>query len=96
MIPRRAPVTTAELAGMLGRSRDWLYRNLARLHLEEGLPQPLTARGHKVWDRASVEAWLGRHHPMAPAQPANDDGAPPPDATREAWSHRLAEAYGRT
>lgn len=86
------PVTSAELAERLGHPVDWLYRNLARLYANEGLPRPLLSTGRNRWDRASIDAWFARHHPFN--RPANDLDAPPTPANDGAWRRRLADAYG--
>ncbi len=93
MTPRDQPMRSAELAGRLGHSADWLYRNLDRLVAEEKMPAPLTRRGHHTWDRASIEAWLGRHHPHAPPEPANDAAPAPEPFSDRAWQKHLAEVY---
>lgn len=89
---RSDPMPLAELAARLGRSRDWLYRHRNRLHADDGLPPPLTRGGRPMWDRASIEAWLTRHHPARPAQAANDSVRPPP-RDDDGWRAALAAEY---
>jgi predicted DNA-binding transcriptional regulator AlpA len=88
------PVRLQELARRLGHSPAWLYRRgrLARLYAE-GMPRPMTMTGRREWDRLSIEAWLGRHHPHAPPPPANDPAGPPEPANDRAWRLYLDKAY---
>lgn len=91
---REAPFTAAELAARLGRSTDWLYRHFDRLVIEDRMPLPLSSIGRRRWDRATIEAWLGRHHPLAPAAPPANDNAGRPAGDQD-WRAYLAQAYGR-
>lgn len=88
-----SPVTLVELAGRLGHGADWLYRRgrLERLYAE-GMPRPQSLTGRATWERASIEAWLTRHHPLA-RTPANDWQSPPAPANDAAWSDTLNQAY---
>jgi predicted DNA-binding transcriptional regulator AlpA len=88
------PVRLQELARRLGHSPAWLYRRgrLALLYAE-GMPRPMTMTGRREWDRLSIEAWLGRHHPHAIAAPANDQAGPPMPANDRAWRLYLDKAY---
>lgn len=88
------PVRLEELARRLGHTPTWLYRRgrLERLYAE-GMPRPMTMTGRREWDRLSIEAWLGRHHPHAFGGPANDATAPPVPANDRAWQKLLLETY---
>jgi predicted DNA-binding transcriptional regulator AlpA len=92
------PLTLPELARRLGHAPTWLYRKgrLARLHAE-GLPLPISNHGQARFDRASVEAWLGRHHPNAPplVPAANDTTAAATPRDDAAWRRQLQDAYTR-
>ena len=84
-----------ELAALIGRSRDWLYRHRRRLEDKEGLPKPILPGGRMRWHRASIDAWLARHHPQAqPLRAANDDAAPVIPAGDGEWTDYLARCYG--
>jgi predicted DNA-binding transcriptional regulator AlpA len=93
---REKPVTTRELAERLGVSIDTFYNNRVRMHAEDHLPLPLMNRRPFKWDRASIDAWFGRHHPFAPACPANDGAPRPPPFSDQQWQGYLAEAYSGT
>jgi predicted DNA-binding transcriptional regulator AlpA len=86
------PVSTKELCRRLGISLATFYRTRGRLHVEEGLPHCLTRFRPYRWDRASIDAWFGRYHPLAPQRaPANDDTSPlvpDSDAEHQAALHR--------
>jgi hypothetical protein len=86
------PFTAAELAGRLGHSRDWLYRNLDRL-VREGMPAPISPVGQYRWERTGMNAWLNRHHPLM--RPAANDAEPlPVPASEKQWGRALAREYG--
>lgn len=90
------PVKLGELARRLGHTADWLYRpgQLERLYAE-GMPRPLSISGRRLWDRASIDAWFGRHHPQALArEPANDRAGPPEPAGRRAQRAFLDRYFG--
>lgn len=92
-MPER-PYTAAEAAERLGLTRDYFYREYARL-VAEGMPPSLTARGHYRFERAGFDAWRTRHHPLAPRLPAaNDTHASPPPVADQAWRERLKLVYG--
>lgn len=85
---RAEPFTIRELAVRIGRSVDWLYRNLDTL---QGLPAPLCPRGKRTWDRAEMEAWLRRRSTLMPA-PANDVVPIAPRDDQE-WKEFLRKTY---
>lgn len=91
----RGTLTAAELADTIGVSIGTLYRQHRRWQAEDGLPAPITRGGRLRWDRASVAAWLGRHHPLAPRRaPANSSAPPVVPASTEDWRTHLASVYG--
>jgi hypothetical protein len=90
------PYTAGDVAGRLGLSVDYFRRRYAAL-VQEGMPPAMTATGHKKFDRAGMDAWLGRHHPLAPRSAAANDGflPPPPAVTDHEWREHLAGVYGK-
>jgi predicted DNA-binding transcriptional regulator AlpA len=89
------PVLVRELAERLGITVDTFHRTRGRLHADDGLPAPLSRHRPFRWDRASIDAWFGRHHPQAPAQrPANDQGPLQAPAADSEWAPYLARVYG--
>ena len=75
--PSGRPLTLAETATAIGRSKDWFYRNWQGLVARSGFPQPLPLPGRKLWPAAAVDSWrAGLPPPAAPitaAKPANLD-----------------------
>lgn len=87
------PMTCREIAGRLGIAMDTFYKRRGRLHQVDGMPRPLSEKGKAAYDRASMEAWFSRHHPLRPQAPANDP-LPAPEATNDdEHRRRLARAY---
>ncbi len=93
---RIKPVRAPEVAERLGLSLDQFYRRREALHAA-GLPRPVLPVGKLAWDRATIEAWFGRHHPNAPPmrEVANDTTAPVPSEMIALDEQRrfLAEHY---
>ncbi|NUU41412.1 hypothetical protein [Tardiphaga robiniae] len=87
------PMTCAEIAQRLGMSLDNFYKSRGRLHQVDKMPRPLNERGKAAYDRASMEAWFTRDHPMRPPAPANDPLPAPEPSTDEEHRIRLARAY---
>lgn len=70
-LPRRC-YTASECAEMLGLSIDTFYRRRDALHAA-GMPPSAAPFGRYRPERSGFDAWLKRHHPLAPpARPAND------------------------
>jgi predicted DNA-binding transcriptional regulator AlpA len=90
------PVRLPELARRLGHTARWLYRRgrLERLYAE-GMPRPMSMTGQRQWDRASIDAWLGRHHPRA-LGPANDPDGPPEPVSKRAQRAYLDAYFARS
>ena len=70
------PYSAAEVAYLLGIGLRTFYRRRAALHAIDRLPRPLTTVGPLRFDRASIEAWLTRHHPARPTVAAANDAGP--------------------
>lgn len=82
-------LTMHDVADRLGRSVDWIYRNINRLILTLDFPRPILPTGQKLWDPSSVDAWLRRYHPDAGRAP------PVPDDPIEASRRALHKAAGK-
>ena len=96
MLDRTAKLyTSKDIAAKLGVTIETFYDTRGRLHAEDGLPAPLTRHRPYKWDRASIDAWFARHHPLAPklATPANDP-VPTTTADVDRWREALADHYG--
>lgn len=89
----RTPMTLSELAQRLGISRETLSRRREALHARDGMPRPISNIGHPKFERASIEAWLTRHHPARGGRPANDVDITLVPASDAEWRARLADAY---
>jgi hypothetical protein len=96
---RRETYSCADVAEILRGARDvaamdWFYRNRHRLIARDKMPAPSSSIGRPRWDKLSMDAWAGRHHPLAPqGRAANDSapiGAPDGEAAQRAW---LQQAY---
>lgn len=63
-------LTADELAGELGRTTDWLYRNWRRLASTGRIPKPIMGAngGDLAWSAAQVYAFLD--HDLTPPQQA--------------------------
>jgi hypothetical protein len=94
----RDAYSLADIARMLGRRRAWIYRNerWKTMIEKEGMPAPMTGQGFPRFHKPSIDAWLGRNHPLAPkARVANDSAplaTPQTDAEHQAFLHQV---YGR-
>lgn len=55
MIEHDDSLTARQVAAFLGHSRDWFYRNRARLEREQGFPKPVP--GINRWDPGALVAW---------------------------------------
>jgi hypothetical protein len=88
-----APMTARDVAARLGVTIETFYFNRQRYHLVDKMPRPLNATGRQKYDRASMEAWFSRHHPLAPARPANDIVSPPRPNNDEEWRDFLHKHY---
>lgn len=88
------PMPTAELARRIGVTVQTFWKNRQRYQLIDRMPPALTS-AHRAWDRATIEAWLQRHHPARPAaRPANDAAPLPPPGNDAEWQGYLASHYG--
>lgn len=68
---KRRVYTAAECAELLDISVDTFYRRHAD-YIAAGMPASATLGRYRP-ERTGFDAWLKRHHPLAPpAQPAND------------------------
>lgn len=88
------PYTARDVATMLGLSTDRFYRRYDELVQNDGMPAAIASRGRKKFHRASIDAWLGRHHPLAIKQAAANDSAPLRELTIDEERRELALAYG--
>lgn len=85
----------AEVADLLGRPAEWLYKNKRRLIEQEGFPPPVSAIGN-CWDSAAIDAWLDNQ-----MQPELRAVATRTESENEDWARRLTEridsgeAFGR-
>jgi predicted DNA-binding transcriptional regulator AlpA len=93
--PPRPPYTLKQIAELLGHGLPWLYHHRRELEAA-GFPKPISPIGRPRFHRASIDAWLERHHPhasplrhQAPAT-AGEDSAEAQD-----WDRRFFERYGR-
>lgn len=89
-------LTLAEVAALLGKSTDWLYRHRSELERDHGFPPPIPLL--RVWERAAVVRWLELQRPPhlrpdplggRPAGPANDTAADP-ESVRRTLASRAA------
>jgi predicted DNA-binding transcriptional regulator AlpA len=62
MAPART-LSAAEVAGELGKSVDWIYRNWSKLASEQGFPPPLLRGGELTWSRLHFHCWQDRELP---------------------------------
>lgn len=90
---RRDPMRVPELAMRLGISVETFYRNRKLYEAQDGMPKPLSARGRHAYERAGMEAWLTRHHPLRPQVPANDVSIVPDPTSEDEHRARLRAAY---
>ncbi|MFC3693073.1 helix-turn-helix transcriptional regulator [Chenggangzhangella methanolivorans] len=99
------PLDEAALARRFGRSRDWVYRNIARLVAEEEFPPPLSRFGHRRYAREAVDAWFMGERPKPRSatpepRPEPRPQAPPApalaldEADAQEWRRALAAEYG--
>ena len=93
-------IGAAEVARLLGRSTDWLYRNYAMLQSRDGFPPPILRHGELAWATVHLHAWLDRQLPaclqeavrairLAEAALAETDQQHEIDA----WRDRLARRF---
>ena len=84
-----------EVANFVGISYDVFCNRRSRevRHRRDGLPRPYSMRPLR-FDKAAIDAWRNRHHPVvaAMAPPAND-AAPQPAPEGAAWQPFLAQVY---
>lgn len=90
---RVEPFTAREVAQRLGITVETFYLRRTQLHLVDKMPRPLSATGRHKFDRASMEAWLTRHHPQRAPAPANDPAPPPMPSNDAEWSQFLHRHY---
>jgi hypothetical protein len=79
------PYTAADVAALLGVTRDTFYRREAD-YIAAGMPAPISPVGHKRYNRARFDGWYAGRDGAPAARPANDDGV-------TNWRVALAEAY---
>lgn len=91
MIPK--PMHAAEIAQRIGVTLDTFYKRRTRYHMIDGMPRPINSTGRPAYDRAGMEAWLTRFHPLRPAAPANDPLPHPAPAAIDEHRVLLARAY---
>lgn len=93
------PYTSRDVAALLGhtgtRGMDWFYRNFDKLRAA-GMPAPILPFGYYKFDRASIDAWIRRHHPLAPTRPANDDAPSLAPSSSADWQAHLHNTYSRS
>ncbi|MGY3392973.1 putative DNA-binding transcriptional regulator AlpA [Bradyrhizobium sp. USDA 3311] len=87
------PMTSRDVAERLGITVETFYLNRQRYHLVDKMPRPLSESGRHKFDRASMEAWLTRHHPQRAPTPANDPAPPPMPNNDAEWSDFLHRHY---
>ena len=58
-------IGTAEIADMLGVSRQRVYQITSR----PDFPQPVARLAIRVWDAEQVTAWIAEHRPSYPDEP---------------------------
>jgi predicted DNA-binding transcriptional regulator AlpA len=98
-------LSARQVAELCGLSLDQFYVQRYRLHVEQGLPRPFRGRGsdptgkpvsgRPCWSRASVMAWVERHHPAMPRTiPANDQSPPLAGEHDPRWRALLQAEYG--
>lgn len=56
-------LTADQVAGELGRSKEWLYDNHKRLTRDKKMPRPIVEGGTLSWNHAQFYAWLDRDLP---------------------------------
>lgn len=87
------PYKTADMATIMGVTVDCFYKRRATYEKIHGLPKPYKPG---CWDRASVDAWRGRHHPSRPqTAPANDAAPPILPGNTEQWTEYLHQHYAK-
>lgn len=59
----RPTLNSAEVAELLGRSKEWLYRRWPALNRESGFPPPVLSDGELTWAAIHLHAWLDRELP---------------------------------
>lgn len=104
-------LTAAQVAAELGRSKEWLYDNHARLAREKKMPPPVSEGGTLAWSAAQFYAWLDRTLPKelrqaaaafraayAAAESAYAGHRPPAgsDADIERWKDQLDRRFAGT
>lgn len=86
------PYTSRNVAALLGMSVARFYLRRRHLELIDKMPPPIASSGRHAWHRASVDAWLMRHHPNHRGAIANDNAplpAPSSVAEHRADLHRI-------
>lgn len=87
-------VTAAEIAARLRIRVRTFYKRRHHFQLVHRMPAPVAGPPFR-WDRASIEAWFGRHHPAMPKAPPANDALPVPQPFGEdAWRAHLTAHYG--
>lgn len=89
------PYCSREVAELIGVSLETFYERRKLYHTRDGLPEPLAPTGRLRFDRASIHAWLGRFHPLAPKPAANDSAPLIAETDVESWRSKLYEEYRR-
>lgn len=67
------PITLREVADRLGRSLEWMYRNVAKLRRDQRFPSPVPGLGG-LYDPLAIDDWLAYWRTQQPAAVAA--GAP--------------------
>jgi predicted DNA-binding transcriptional regulator AlpA len=88
--------SSADVAKMLGLSMSQFYRQRPQLHAIDKMPDPMSSIGHPRWHKATMDAWLGRHHHLMPRSTSNDATPAIVPMTIEQQRARLAAVYKRS
>jgi hypothetical protein len=86
-----AALTTAEVAGALGLSREWFERHRGALQAEHGFPAPLPGIRPRRWSADRVQGWI--NDPPA-GDAGNDNNAGAVDGWAAELDRRAAELAG--
>ncbi|OKO67649.1 hypothetical protein AC629_42590, partial [Bradyrhizobium sp. NAS80.1] len=89
------PMFAPEIAERLGITKERFYLNRQKYHMIDKMPRPMNSTGRPAYDRASMEAWFSRHHPLRQQRPANDITAPLQPHNDEEWRDFLHKHYAQ-